>query len=43
MKWKKYGIIGNKDMAYNSWSIRKVMEMNIISGQQNQGYYIPRR
>jgi len=29
---KKYEIIGNKDGVYNSWSIGKVMGINMISG-----------
>ena len=31
MKWKKYGIIENKDVAHNSWFIEKVIEINMIN------------
>ena len=43
MKWKKSGIIGNKDVAHSSWYTGKDMVMNMISGYLKQGYHMPRR
>jgi len=43
MRWEKYLIIENEDMAYNSWYIRKDMRMNIINRYLKQDYYMLRR
>ena len=40
MRWKKYEIIENEDVTYNSWYIEKNIGMNIISGYLKQGYHI---
>jgi len=40
MRWKKYEIIENEDVTYNSWYIEKNIRINIISGYLKQGYHM---
>ena len=40
MRWKKYEIIENENVTYNSWYIEKNIRINIISGYLKQGYHM---
>jgi len=40
MRWKKYEIIENENVTYNSWYIEKNIRINIINGYLKQGYHM---